>query len=134
MIDNMKKRLDLKVGFTCNNNCIFCAQAHKKKLVDRTTEELKLDLANSLQNGCTEVVFTGGEPTIRKDIFELVSFAKAIGYELIQLQTNARMLSYENVLEKLIKSGVTEFSPALHGHNLETHEVQTKAVGSFHQT
>jgi MoaA/NifB/PqqE/SkfB family radical SAM enzyme len=131
---NEKKRLDLKVGFTCNNNCLFCAQAHKKNLMDRTTEELKIDLLNSLGNNCTEVIFTGGEPTIRKDIFELVSFAKNIGYELIQVQTNGRMLAYEQFLDKLIKSGVTEFSPALHGHNSYVHDMQTMSKGSFDQT
>ena len=130
----MNKRLDLKLGFSCNNNCIFCAQAHKRHLGDRTTEQLKKDLLSALEDNCTEVVFTGGEPTIRKDIFELVSFARDVGYKLIQVQTNARMLSYEKIVKKLIKSGVTEFSPALHGHSKEIHEIQTRANGSFEQT
>ena len=130
----MNKRLDLKVGFGCNNNCIFCAQAHKRHLGDRTTEELKRDLSLALEGNCTEVVFTGGEPTIRKDIFELVSFARDVGYKLIQLQTNARMLSYRKIVEKLVKAGVTEFSPAIHGHNAEIHEAQTRVKGSWEQT
>jgi MoaA/NifB/PqqE/SkfB family radical SAM enzyme len=130
----MIKRLDIKVGFSCNNNCVFCAQAHKRHLGDRTTGELKNDLLLALDNNCTEVVFTGGEPTLRDDIFELVSFAEDIGYKLIQIQTNGRLLSYENIVNKLIRSGVTEFSPALHGHNNEVHEIQTRTKGSFEQT
>jgi len=130
----MAERLDLKVGFRCNNNCIFCAQAHKRHLGDRTTDELKLELTRAYEEGIREVVFTGGEPTIRKDIFELVSFARELGYELIQIQTNGRMLSYRKMCEKLIEAGVTEFSPALHGHTAIIHESQTRAPGSFAQT
>ena len=130
----MSRRLDLKVGFSCNNNCIFCAQAHKRHLGDRSTEELKKDLESALENGCTEVVFTGGEPTIRKDIFELVAYAKDLGYKLIQIQTNGRMFYYKKFVEKIIRVGATEFSPAIHGYNSKIHESQTRAPGSFKQT
>lgn len=129
----MGSRLDVKVGFKCNNNCIFCAQAHKRNFGNRTTEELKKLLEKGRVEGIDEVVFTGGEPTVREDIFELVEFAKDVGYELIQIQTNGRMLSYRGFAKKMIESGATEFSPALHGHNKRTHEIQTRAPGSFHQ-
>ena len=126
--------MDLKVGFKCNNNCIFCAQAHKRILGNKSIEELKEALENGIKDGYTEVVFTGGEPTIRRDIIELVRFAHDLGYDLIQIQTNGRMLSYKSFAEKLVKAGVTEFSPALHGHNKKIHESQTRCVGSFKQT
>jgi len=129
----MIERLDLKVGFMCNNNCIFCAQAHRKHLGDQTTEKLKRDLIDSYNEGIKEVVFTGGEPTIRPDIFELVSFAKKTGFELIQIQTNARMLSYKKFCEKIIRAGVTEFAPALHGHTAKIHDLQTRSPGSYNQ-
>jgi MoaA/NifB/PqqE/SkfB family radical SAM enzyme len=131
----MGRRLDLKVGFSCNNNCIFCAQAHKRKLGDQKTEELKKHLEKAIENdGCDEVVFTGGEPTIRKDLPELISYARDLGYELVQIQSNGRRFFYKNFTMKLIKAGVTEFSPALHGHCAEIHESQTRAQGSFEQT
>jgi len=129
----MFKRLDLKVGFQCNNNCIFCAQAHRKHLGDQTTEKLKKDLEDAYNKGIKEVVFTGGEPTIRPDILKLVTFARDVGYEVIQIQTNGRMLSYKKFCEKLIKCGVTEFAPALHGHTAEIHDSQTRSPGSYNQ-
>ena len=72
----MEKRVDIKTGFHCNNNCLFCVQAHKKKFGNRTTEEIKKDLTAAKESGCEEVVFTGGEVTIRDDLLELISFAK----------------------------------------------------------
>jgi len=113
---------------------MFCAQAHKRHLGDRTTEELKKDLQMAFSDECNEVIFTGGEPLIRKDIFELVSYAKKLGYGLIQIQTNGRMLNYKPLAKKMADVGVTEFSPAIHGHTAEIHELNTRVKGSFDQT
>ena len=130
----MGRRLDLKVGFSCNNNCIFCAQAHKRHLGDLSTQEIFRHLQEGRKDNCDEVVFTGGEPTIRKDILQVISYARSLGYKLIQLQTNGRMLTYEKFVDALIDAGVTEFSPAIHGHNALIHDSQTRCKGSFEQT
>jgi len=127
------KRLDIKTGFVCNNNCRFCVQADNKYKGNRTTTEIKKDLEESI-NRCTGVVFTGGEVTIRKDIFELVSYAKQLGYKIIQIQSNCRMLSNIGFLKKLITAGANEFGPALHGPNAKVHDYLTRAPGSFDQT
>ncbi len=127
------KRLDLKTGFLCNNNCLFCVQAHNKFKGNRSTEDLKKDLEESADR-CKGVVFTGGEVTIRKDLFELVSYAKSLGYELIQIQSNHRMLSNMAFAKKLVLAGANEFSPAVHGSNAKIHDSLTLAPGSFEQT
>lgn len=129
----MMKRLDLKTGFLCNNNCRFCAQAHCRKMGNKKTEKIKEDLKESKER-CSEVVFTGGEVTIRKDVFEIVNFAKQLGYRTIQIQTNGRMCSDMAFLKKLIKAGANEFSPALHGHIPQLHDYLTRAEKSFSQT
>ena len=127
-----EKRVDIKVGFLCNNNCRFCVQAHKRHLGNKTTEQIKRDLDESRKR-CNEVVLTGGEPTIRKDIFELVSYAKDLGYKTIQIQTNGRMLAYKKFCERLIDAGANQFSPALHGCSAEMHDFLTTSKGSFEQ-
>lgn len=127
------KRVDIKTGFLCNNNCRFCVQADNKCKGNRTTEEIRRDLEESRKR-CEGIVFTGGEVTIRKDIFEIVSYAKELGYRTIQIQSNCRMCSNIPFLEKLIKAGANEFSPAIHGHTPELHDYLTRAEGSFYQT
>ena len=129
----LKKRVDIKVGFDCNNNCKFCVQAHKKKWGNKTTEQIKDDLDKAKKNNCTGVVFTGGEPSIRKDIFDIAEYSCNIGFETIQIQTNGRMLAYKSFAKKLIESGINEFSPALHGHIPELHDFLTNSQGSFNQ-
>ncbi len=127
------KRLDLKTGFLCNNNCLFCVQADNKLKGNRPFSELKKDLEDSRKH-CDEVVLTGGEVTIRKDFLEIVSYAKELGYRNIQIQTNGRMFSDIEFCKRAIAAGATEFSPALHGYTAEQHDFLTQAKGSFKET
>lgn len=128
------RRIDIKVGFNCNNHCRFCVQGNKRELFkDRPTDEVKgiLRQGKSEYNG---VVFTGGEPTIRKDIIGLVKFAKELKFEVIQIQTNGRMFFYDKFCEQIISAGANEFSPAVHGYNAKMHDYLTTSEGSFRQT
>jgi len=127
------KRIDLKVGFLCNNNCRFCVQGHKKKFGNKEKKEL-IDAIKRSSKEYHGIVFTGGEPTVRKDIVELVMAAKKSGYTTIQIQTNGRAFAYLSFCRKMIKAGATEFSPALHGHTAALHDHLTNAKGSFVQT
>ena len=127
-------RIDLKTGFACNNRCIFCVQGDKRKIhKNKTTEELK-GLLREGRKRAASVVLTGGEVTIRQDLAELVACAKELGYEIIQLQTNARMFAYGAFADSMIDAGVTEVSPAIHGPTAEVHDALTRSPGSFEQT
>ncbi|MDH3353343.1 MAG: radical SAM protein [Nanoarchaeota archaeon] len=126
------KRVDIKTGFLCNNNCRFCVQANNKCKGNRSFEEIKQNLIECRER-CDEVVLTGGEVTIRKDFFEIVRFAKELGYKEIQIQTNGRMFSSLEFCKKTIDAGATQFSPALHGYCEEQHDYLTQSKGSFKQ-
>jgi MoaA/NifB/PqqE/SkfB family radical SAM enzyme len=68
------------------------------------------------------VVFTGGEPTVHPNLLECIEYAKAVGYQEIQIQSNGRNFSDIVYLQKLINAGVTEFSPSIHGFHSKTHD------------
>jgi len=128
------KRIDIKTGFQCNNHCKFCIQGDKRlRKENKTTEEIRQILQNNSEN-FQEVVFTGGEVTIRDDIFELIRFAKRYGYQLIQLQSNGRMFSYMDFCQRMIDAGVNQFMPSIHGSTPQIHDGLTCAKGSFEQT
>jgi|GEM_PF-233226 len=128
------KRADIKVGFSCNNHCLFCVQGKKRdKFGDKELGEIKKEMDQAIKD-CQGIVLTGGEPTIRPDILEIVGYAKKLGFQVIQIQSNGRMFAYQDFCEKAIKSGANEFSPALHGHISDLHDYLTTAKGSFDQT
>lgn len=128
------KRIDIKIGFACNNMCDFCAQGDKRYLgPGKTLAEIKAALSRAAKEGVTAVVFTGGEPTMHPDLLAAVKAARKLGYETVQVQTNGRRFAYLDFCEQLKKAGVTEMGPSLHGSKPEIHEGLTRAEGSFRQ-
>lgn len=123
-------RADLKVGFACNNRCLFCAQGDKRAACPTLPLEELLARLGRVADRPRGLVLTGGEPTVHKDIVRLVAAARTMGFDPIQIQTNGRMLSYPGAVQRLICAGVREFSPSLHGATAATHDALTRAPGS----
>ncbi len=131
----MIERIDLKVGFACNNFCKFCVQGDKReKLPAKPLAQLKESLQEGRRSGAKGVVFTGGEPSLHPHILELVRAARSLGYETIQLQSNGRTFCYADTIRRFIAAGANEFGPALHGSRPELHDFLTGVPGSFLQT
>lgn len=128
------KRLDIKIGFQCNNHCLFCVQGDKRKKIPfKSVSDIKNDL-NRARQVCDSIVFTGGEPTLHPSFLDLVRFSKKLDFKIIQIQTNARMFAYKDFCYQTIRAGANEFSPALHGHTASLHDCLTTVQGSFDQT
>ncbi|MDI6777694.1 MAG: radical SAM protein [Patescibacteria group bacterium] len=136
MSDNTRiKRVDLKVGFQCNNHCLFCVQGRKReRTASKKIEEIKKFIRESAKSGKDEIVLTGGEPTLHPDFLKIVRFAKKNNFSNIQIQTNGRMFAYPDFCVQTIKAGANEFAPALHGSDSKTHDQLTGFEGSFGQT
>ncbi|MDP1852652.1 MAG: radical SAM protein [Candidatus Omnitrophota bacterium] len=129
----MHKRLDIKISFRCNNHCSFCVQGNKRKIYnDMARSQIETILADS-KDSYKEVIFTGGEPTIRFDIIDLVRYSKKLGY-IVHIQSNGRMFRYKDFCKKMIEAGASLFTISVHGHNAELHDSHTGARGSFAQT
>jgi MoaA/NifB/PqqE/SkfB family radical SAM enzyme len=86
------------------------------------------------KSGHKRIEFTGGEPTIRPDIFELIAAAKKSGFEEIAISTNGRMLGYERFLDKAIDAGLNRITLTLYGSKPEIHNAVSRTQDSFDQT
>ncbi|MFO0598989.1 MAG: redoxin domain-containing protein [Myxococcaceae bacterium] len=128
----MSRRADIKTGYTCNSNCVFCVIGDKLFTGERPTNEVIEELKLSRRT-CDDVVFTGAEVTLRQDFFHLVEAAKRLGYRSIQVQTNGRMFAYRDFCERAIRAGANEFSPSLHAPVAKVHDGLTRSQGSFNQ-
>lgn len=127
------RRLDLKVGFSCNNHCLFCVQGRKRcQYQDQSFSQIQ-NVLYQARLQCQEVVFTGGEVTIREDLFALVRYAKFLGYK-VHIQSNGRRFFYPDFCKRMVDSGVLNFTLAIHGHNQKVHDYLTGVKGSFTQT
>ncbi len=124
----------LLLGYVCNNNCKFCYAADKRELPLMSTEEAKRQLELARKRGSTIVDFLGGEPTLRKDLIELVAYAKELGFRTISITTNGRMLSKRSYAEALIDAGLNSVIFSIHGHRAELHDYLVSVKGAFEQT
>ena len=73
----------------CNLNCIHCYSESNKKtdFNELSTEEGKRLLEDLANYGVPVVLFSGGEPLYRSDIFELMEYAKKLNMRVV-ISTN----------------------------------------------
>ncbi|MGQ9781892.1 MAG: radical SAM protein [Nitrososphaeria archaeon] len=117
----------------CNLKCVHCYQrADKPTLDELTTEERLLVVDQLVENKVSALAFSGGEPLMRKDLFQVAEHAHNNGL-YISVATNGTLLTKE-VVERLRKSGVDYVEISLDGATKETHESFRNVVGSFERT
>jgi len=124
-------KIILKLGYSCNNNCLFCHAQDKKAHRDLSFKEIidKISLIKSL--GYEFVILSGGEPAIRRDFLKIVKYVRDSDMKL-GVVTNGRILSYKRFCEKVFEYGLAYAYVSLHG-NKEVHNILTQAK-SFEQT
>ncbi len=127
----------IETGVACNNRCAFCPQPPMRGAGpargDPGTEELKRKVAQAFQHGYDQIAFSGGEPSIRKDLPELVRYARSLGFERVSVTTNGRMFVYPEFTQRMIQAGLTGVSVSLHGPTEDVHDELTGVPGSFRQ-
>ncbi|MGD0647026.1 MAG: TIGR04053 family radical SAM/SPASM domain-containing protein [Acidobacteriaceae bacterium] len=79
------------------------------------------------------LVFTGGDPLRRKDLFELIDEARSLGINVSITPSATTDLTYE-VLAKLKEHGIDSFGLSLDGSNAARHEAVRGVEGCFDWT
>jgi Fe-coproporphyrin III synthase len=84
------------MGRRCNLKCIHCYSSSKDKFYDDelTTEEGKLLIDDLAEYGAPVILFSGGEPLMRKDLLELAQYATSKGMRAV-ISTNGTLISKE---------------------------------------
>ncbi len=130
-------RLDLALTYRCNNDCAHCYNVQHPAPGTNTgeldTEHWKLVLDKAWSLGIPHIIFTGGEPTLRNDLPELIAHAEANG-QITGLNTNARRLSDERFVARLVESGLDHVQITLESSRPEVHDEMVRAKGAFRQT
>jgi radical SAM protein with 4Fe4S-binding SPASM domain len=115
----------------CNLHCIHCHARGGKPLADELTTKEAKSLLSQLAEAkeFRMVAFTGGEPLMRSDLFELLAYAKALGFTNT-MATNATLVD-DAVARRLRRHGVVIAAVSLDGFDAETHDMVRGSPGSF---
>lgn len=117
-----------ELTFKCNHLCSFCYNAPNGQR-EMATEEIKRGLEKIADFGVLYLTLTGGEPMVRPDFFEIVTYARELGFA-IRVYTNGYLLDEARV-QKLKELHVFEIEISIHGARPETHDKLTGIRGSF---
>lgn len=125
------KRGRVWIGTICNIRCGFCYYYYTGLKTKRTLENMKkqIDIMKKMEMEALD--FTGGEPTIIPEIFELASYAREKEFKIICTLTNGLRMADKDFTKRLIESGLNEVLFSVHGCCKEEHDRLTQVNGSF---
>jgi radical SAM protein with 4Fe4S-binding SPASM domain len=118
----------------CNLRCIHCHASGGK----RSPDELSTEEAKRLFDQLAQVsefrmmAFTGGEPLVRPDVFELLAYSQALGFTNT-MATNATLID-DDVAQRLRRYGLVIAAVSLDGFDAETHDYVRGLPGTFEAT
>lgn len=126
------RNLFLELTLRCNENCIHCGSRCNEVCSDelsitdykRILDEVKRDFDISK----IQLDITGGEPLLRKDFFEIMSYANNLGYRW-GMTSNAILID-DIIADKLYKCGMRTIAVSLDGM-AETHDILRGRKGAF---
>jgi radical SAM protein with 4Fe4S-binding SPASM domain len=90
-----------ETSFGCNLRCVYCYMSAAKPKPDELTTEEALEMISEMADiGVRCLVFTGGEPLLRKDIWQLAKYAKSQSL-VTQVITNATLIKSIEIAERV---------------------------------
>jgi radical SAM protein with 4Fe4S-binding SPASM domain len=126
-------RMDLALTYRCNNDCAHCYNARERDFGELPTDDWKRILDRLWNLGIPHVVFTGGEPTLRTDLPELIAHAERNG-QITGLNTNGRRLSDRRFVDTLVEAGLDHVQITLESHDAQVHDRMVRLKGAWKQT
>lgn len=122
------------VTYSCQCRCVHCSSGVpelKQSLKDKEMKKWQIkDLIDqAVLIGIPRITFFGGEPLLRKDIFELIRYANFKGM-LTRINTNGLALN-EKVVIKLKNNGLTHCDVSIDDSNPEIHDKLRGVPGLF---
>jgi radical SAM protein with 4Fe4S-binding SPASM domain len=126
-------RMDLALTFRCQNKCVHCYAEGSHETAELSTEEWKTIITKLGEIGVFIATFTGGEPTLREDLTDLLTFAQKNGI-VTGLITNGRRLADQDYVHRLEGAGLDFVQITLESHRATVHDKITGVKGSWAET
>jgi uncharacterized radical SAM superfamily Fe-S cluster-containing enzyme len=135
----------IEVTNRCNMNCPVCFSDANHPVHDVPFPEIRHRMERLLEvtGRPIPIQISGGEPTVRQDLPEIIALARGLGYRNIDLITNGIRISYSPaLLVELRNKGLTAVYLQFDGLRQETYlkirgrdmtDIRQKAVEAIRQ-
>ena len=128
---------EIALTYRCQNRCTFCyadSPERGREVTEMTTAQVQIILDRIMDEArCPTISFTGGEPTLRPDLPELIAYGKSKGLR-VNLITNGLRCADEGVVAGLAAAGLDSAQVSLEGPTAEIHDGITQHPGAFQRT
>ena len=134
-VEDLPREVMIEVEPKCNLNCNFCFNKNsfaingRNKIKSFSTLYVKKIIKAIALNKVKTIRFTGGEPMIRKDLLELMDYAKSKGLK-IRLNTNGTLIRDKKTV-KLLDKYVSSILLPIESYNNEKESKITGHKDSF---
>ncbi len=128
---------EIALTYRCQNRCHFCYASSPERgrsVAEMTTAEVCRVIDRiALEARCPTVSFTGGEPTLREDLPELIAHAKRRQMR-VNLITNGLRCADEAYVARLVATGLDSAQVSLEGGTAAVHDAIVGHPGAFAAT
>ena len=118
-VDLLVSAMEKNGSWNCNQRCVHCYAAGQQHAAEEelSTEDWKNIIDKCRKIGIPQLTFTGGEPTMREDLFELIASAK---WFVTRLNTNGIRLD-EQYCAKLKEASLDSLQITFYSDDEEIH-------------
>lgn len=110
----------MEVTQRCNLNCNFCFASSGGDMADPSLDKIREWLEVLVEAGKPFIHISGGEPTVRNDLPEIIALIKEMGFPFIQLNTNGLHLAQKpEYVRELKQAGLSAVFMQFDGTNDE---------------
>jgi len=132
MIPLPPRRALIKLGYACNNRCAFCHATDNQPLPPMDAAGVRRKIRAARAMGAEQVLFSGGEPTLFRELLLHLRAAQAEGLGS-GVVTNGRRLAYAPLVERLVQAGLAYAYVSLHGADPVAHDRLVGVPGAHSQ-
>ena len=123
----------------CNSNCIMCPSFDSERMTENALpDDWMYEFVRLLPAGVNHIVITGGEPTLRTELFFDILYGLADKFPSVDtlILSNGRSFSSKYMVERLLAHCPAYTTIAIPVHHCipSIHDSITRAPGSFYQT
>jgi len=119
----------IELTYGCNLRCVHCYNPTHQAKDELATAQITALIDQLAEAGCLRLEFTGGEIFTRRDLFEILAYAKGKGFA-VTLLTNATLITPERA-DRIQALRPHRVEISIYGATQETYEHVTRVPGSF---
>lgn len=138
--ENWVSLAEIEVTYRCNLRCPVCFMSAGTPVPEPTFQELaeRIRSIRATEYEGVTLQITGGEPTVREDLFDIIRLARSVGFDVVELNTNGLVLAQDGSYARQLREagcsnvylqfdGVTpDVTDALRGAGV--HEAKLRAL------